>query len=224
MIESATTAPTARTPGPTPAAAQPTGAAAPRRLDGSLSWARPGRRRRPLQPEGPGAGDLVRGVVVGAGLAAVTWLGTLALVAVAQGRPATYPFAAVTALFRGERALGLPPAAGEVTTSALVRGALWTALLALLLGTAFAVVTGRGRPHSRAVLVGAGAVAALAVFLLGAALVGQPGSRALQREVSSYQGFRDLGLPLVALAQVLAGAVFGAWWARPGLAGRATRA
>lgn len=224
MIERAITAPTARTAVSSAPTTTGPDLAAPRRLDGSLSWARPGRRRRPLhEPAGPSAWDLVRGGLVAAGLAAATWLATLVVVAVAEGRHAAYPFAAVTALFRGERALGLPPDTGEVTTAVLVRGAFWTALMAVLLGTLFAVATLRGRPHARATLVCGAAVAALAVFLLGIVLVGQPGNRTLQREVSSYQGFRDLGLPLVALAQVLAGAVFGAWWARTSTPRRGAR-
>lgn len=231
MIESVTTRPAARTAAdPAPSGSGTTGTDLPtrptakRRLDGSLSWARPGRRRRQLhEPEGPSAWDLVRGGLVAAGLAAATWLATLVVVAVAEGRHAAYPFAAVTALFRGERALGLRPNTGEVTTAVLVRGAFWTALMAVLLGTLFAVAALRGRPYARATLVCGAAAAALAVFLLGIVLVGQPGNRTLQREVSSYQGFRDLGLPLVALAQVLAGAVFGAWWARTSTPRRGAR-
>lgn len=184
-------------------------------LDGSLSWARPGTRRRRLaEQRGPSRWDLVRGAAVAGALAAATWVVTLLVVAVTEGRSAAYPLAAVTALFRGERALGLPPTVGEVTGTALVRGALWTVLLAALLGGLFAVASRALLPRHPSVLVVAGAVAALVVFLLGVVLVGQPGSRTLQREVSSYQGFRDLGLPLVGLAQVLSGAVFGAWWAR----------
>ncbi len=185
------------------------------RVDTSVSWARPGTRRRELpKRQGPGQLELIRGALVASGLAAAAWLITLVVVAVAEGRSATYPFAAVTALFRGERALGLPPTTGDVTTTVLVRGLLWIALLAVLLGSVFAVAGVRGLPRRRAVVIASAAVAALVVFLLGIVLVGQPGSRTLQREVSSYQGFRDLGLPLVALAQVLAGVTFGAWWAR----------
>lgn len=208
-------------PAAQPAAAAPAGAAVAARagdrpgLDASSSWARPGKRRRRLQQrQGPGPWELVLGALAASGLAAAAWSATLVVVAVAEGRSATYPFAAVTALFRGERALGLPPTTGEVTTSVLVRGVFWTAVMAVLLGAGFAVVSRRGLPRRRSVVIGSAAVAALVVFLLGVALVGQPGGRTLQREVSSYQGFRDLGLPLVALAQVLAGLVFGAWWAR----------
>lgn len=209
MIESPPTRNSTRPTTAAPAAGEGT------TLDGSLSWARPGKRRRPLEVhQGPGPWGLVRAALVASGLGALAWLVTLVVAALAEGRPATYPFAAVTALFRGARALGLPPHVGEVSTAALVRGVLWTALVAVLLGGLYAVVSLKALPRRRVVVIAGAALAALAVLGLGSLVFGQPGSRALQREVSSAQGFRDLGLPAVVLAQVLAGVVFGSWWAR----------
>lgn len=175
-----------------------------------LPWGRS--RRRPVEstsgglPEALAAGGAA---VLSAALAAASWLVALVVAAAVQGRDLGYPLAAVAAVFRGERALGAGPAAGELSTTAFVRGAAWTVLVALLLAGAFALVTRRHRSWGPVVLGSLGAVASLVLFAAGVVLLGDTDGPSLQRSVSSYEGLRSLGLPVVGGAHVLAGLVMG---------------
>ncbi len=164
-------------------------------------------------------GAVLHSTLLGAALAAATWLSALAVVAVAQGRSALYPLAAVTAVFRGERALaGLDGSASPGAWTS-VRGVFWTALVGLLLGGLFAVAARRARGVHPALVAVAGGLTGLVVALAAAALVGHPGVQTMQQQISSFEGLRRLGTGWVVGAWVVAGVALGSWWAPAGRRG-----
>lgn len=168
----------------------------------------------PSSPEPLPASVQVRRLLVGCVLGVAAWAVVLAVVAVSEGRSVLHPLGAVAAVFGGERALGLPRHPGHVSLWTACLGVLWALAVAVPVGGAFAYLTRRLPARQGWLVLLLGAVTGGLLFVVADELIGTPGSRGMQLRISSFQGFRDLGLLDVGLACALAGAVIGAWWAR----------
>jgi hypothetical protein len=158
------------------------------------------------------------GALEGAAVGAVAYYVALAVAAVAQGRPLAYPFRAVLAMFRGNRALpDIGPAFDDTGWVAYVRGAGWILLLSLLCAGTFLVVARyvTRRVASPYAVVAVGVLWSLLWLGVTLLLLDHPRPPGIRRQVLSLGGLHELGITAFVAAHLAFGVTLGALSVRP---------